>query len=60
VETRKFRRKVSHTTIRKELGTLASIWNRWGLPQGLVAGPAPTKGLVYKKAKGKPPFQTRE
>jgi hypothetical protein len=38
-ETSKFRRPISHTTIRKEIGTLASLWNKWGVPQGLVAGP---------------------
>ncbi len=49
---------ISHTTIKKELGTLASVWNKWGVPQGLVTGPAPTKGLVYCKSRSKPPFQT--
>src|SRR5262249_2722350 len=49
---------VSHTTIQKEIGTLASIWNKWAMPQRLVAGPAPTRGLIYSKAKGKPPFAT--
>ena len=57
-ETSKFRRTISHTTIRKEIGTLSSVWNKWGVPQGLVTGPAPTKGLVYCKGKSKPPFQT--
>jgi integrase len=57
-ETSKFKRPISHTTIKKEIGTLASIWNKWGEPQGLVTGPALTKGLVYGKAPGKPPFQT--
>lgn len=57
-ETSKFRRMISHKTISKEIGTFASIWNKWGVPQGLVAGPAPTKGLVYAKGKSKPPFQT--
>src|SRR5262249_58450917 len=37
---------------------LASIWNKWAMPQRLVAGPAPTRGLIYSKAKGKPPFAT--
>src|SRR5262249_27045183 len=49
---------VSHTTIQKEIGTLASLWNKWALPQRLVAGPAPTRGLIYSKSKGKPPFAT--
>jgi hypothetical protein len=38
---------LSHTTIQKEIGTFGSIWNKWGVQKGLVAGPAPTKGLVY-------------
>jgi hypothetical protein len=38
---------LSDETIRKELGTLASIWNRWALPKGIVSVPAPTKGLIY-------------
>src|SRR5262249_24514441 len=37
---------LSHTTIQKEIGTLASIWNKWAVPQRLVAGPAPTRGLI--------------
>ena len=49
---------LSHTTIQKEIGSFASIWNKWGVPNGLVAGPAPTKGLVYSKSKAKHPFQT--
>jgi integrase len=53
-------RTVSHVTIQKELGTMSSVWNRWGQPLGLVTGPAPTKGLIYAKARSKPPFQTRE
>lgn len=51
---------VSHVTVKKEIGTLASIWNKWGLPQGVMNGTAPTKGLIYRKDKPKPPFQTRE
>jgi integrase len=51
-------KKISDATVRKEIGTLASIWNRWALPKGLVVTPAPTKGLLYVKAKAKPPFQT--
>jgi len=54
------RRPISHVTIQKEIGTLASVWNRWARPLGLVEGPAPTKGLVYAKTRAKPPFQTRE
>jgi len=51
---------VSHVTIRKEIGTFASLWNKWAVPQGLVSGPAPTRNLVYRKRKSKPPFQTWE
>lgn len=54
------RGKVSHKTIQKEIGTLASIWNKFAVPQGLATGPAPTKGLVYHKEKAKAPFQTWE
>jgi integrase len=49
---------ISHITIQKELGTFASIWNKWAVHQGWVTGPAPTKGLVYQKTKAVPPFQT--
>lgn len=49
---------LSHTTIQKEIGTLASIWNKWGVRVGLVAGTAPTKGLIYSKTKTHEPFQT--
>lgn len=51
-------RPLSHATVRKEIGTFASIWNKWALPRGLVKGQAPTRGLIYRKSKGKPPFQT--
>jgi len=51
---------VSHQTIRKEVGTFVSIWNRFAVPLGLVSGRAPTCGLAYRKTKGKPPFQTWE
>jgi integrase len=57
-ETGRKGKPVSHTTIQKEIGTLASLWNKWALPQRLVAGPAPTRGLIYNKARGKPPFAT--
>jgi hypothetical protein len=53
-------RPVSHIMVKKEIGTLASIWNEWACPQGIVSGPALTKGLVYRKAKARPPFQTWE
>jgi hypothetical protein len=44
-------RRLAHVTIQKEIGTLSSVWNRWALPLKLVAGPAPTKGLIYAKAR---------
>jgi integrase len=49
---------LSHKTIQKEIGSFASIWNKWGIKAGLVSGPAATKGLVYSKTKAAPPFQT--
>jgi integrase len=52
------KRPVSHVTIRKEIGTFATIWNRWAYPLGLVNGPAPTKNLLFQKTKTKAPFQT--
>jgi hypothetical protein len=58
LETSKFRRNISHMTIRKEIGTLASIWNGWGVLHGHVVGRLSTKGLVYCKGTSKPPFQT--
>jgi integrase len=50
--------KVSHTTIKKELGTLTSLWNRWGANHGLVRGVLSLKNLEYPKKDEKPPFQT--
>jgi integrase len=51
---------VSHATFRKEIGTFATVWNKWAMPLGLVRGPAPTRGLIYRKTRSKPPFQTLE
>jgi integrase len=51
---------VSNVTIKREVGTLAAIWNKWALPQGFVIVPSPTRGLVYPKSRAKPPFQTWE
>jgi integrase len=51
-------RRISEATIRKEIGTLSSIWNRWALPKGFIDGPAPTKGLIYRKTRARVPFQT--
>jgi len=52
------KRPISHETIKKEIGTFASVRNKWGRPSGLVPGLAPTQGLIYRKAKAKPPYQT--
>jgi integrase len=54
------RRPVSHETIRKEIGTFGSMWNKFAVPMGIVHGPAPTRGLIYHKIRSKPPFQTWE
>lgn len=51
---------VSHVTIRKEVGTFATIWNRWAYPLGLVTRPSPTKNLLFQKTKSKSPFHTLE
>jgi integrase len=51
---------VSQVTIKKELGTLSSVWNRWGLRKKLVPAPLSLKDLEYPKLKEKPPFQTWE
>ncbi len=52
--------KVSHATVKKELGTLTSLWNRWGQNQGLTTGTLSLKNLEYTKKDEKPPFQTWE
>ncbi len=54
------KRLVSRATVQKELGTLSSIWNKWGIPQGLINTPPPVTGLTFPKGVSKPPFQTRE
>ena len=59
-EKSKFRHGISHTTVRKELATLSSIWSKWGIPQRLVESQPPTRGLIYHKGKQKLPFQTRK
>lgn len=51
---------VETETIRKEVGTFASVWNKWAVPQGMVKTPAPVNGLVYPNTDVKLPFQTRE
>jgi integrase len=50
-------RRLSPTTIRKELATLRAAWN-WGVHMGLVSGHFPNRGLVFPKADEKPPFMT--
>ena len=50
---------ISPATIKKEVNGLRAAWN-WGRRAGLVAKEWPGKGLVYKKTREKPPFQTRE
>jgi integrase len=54
------KKQVSRETVRKELGTLSSIWNKWGVVQGLIDSPPPLANLTYPKGKKKPKFQTRE
>ena len=50
-------RKLSPTTIRKELASLRAAWN-WGVNAGLVHGAFPNKGLMFPKTNEKAPFQT--
>jgi integrase len=51
-------RPVSDATIRKEISTFNTVWNGWAAPQGMVTTPAPTRNLIYRKSRTKPPFQT--
>ncbi len=53
-------KKVSHVTIKKELATLSSIWNRWGVRKQFVQLPLSLKNLEYPKRRDPPPFQTWE
>ena len=50
-------RRVSPTTIKKELTTFSSVWS-WARLSGYVDGPFPNSGLRYPKTAEKPPFQT--
>jgi integrase len=59
-ETGKYEKKVSRETVRKELGTLSSIWNSWGVVQRLIESPPPLAHLTYPKGKKKLKFKTRE
>jgi hypothetical protein len=49
---------IAPVTIRKEIDGLRAAWN-WGKRSGLVAREWPGRGLVYRKTREKPPFQTR-
>ncbi len=50
-------RKLSATTIKKEMVTLKAIWI-WGTRRGLVSRPFPNEGLRYPKTTERPAFQT--
>jgi integrase len=50
-------RKLSATTIKKEVATLNMIWS-WAENHEYVDRPLPKKGLRYPKTAEKPPFQT--
>ncbi|MBS0264932.1 MAG: tyrosine-type recombinase/integrase [Planctomycetes bacterium] len=52
-------RKLSATTIKKEIQTLRTAW-RWAERHGLVAGLLPNDGLRYPRTDEKPPFMTRK
>lgn len=48
---------VSHVTIKKELGTLTSLWNKWAVNRGLVKTPLSLRNLEYPKGREILPFQ---
>ncbi len=50
-------KSLSPVTLRKETATFRAAWN-WAVANGLVAGPFPSRGLVYPKSDEKPPFMT--
>jgi integrase len=50
-------KKLSPTTIKKEIGSLTTIWI-WGQNRELVDRSLPKKGLRFPKTADKPPFQT--
>ena len=52
--------KTKTPTIKKELGTLSSIWNRWATRKGPVHRPLSLRELEYPKRREKPVFQTWE
>lgn len=49
---------IAPVTIRKEIHGFRAAWN-WGRRSGLVEAEWPGQGLVYRKTREKPPFQTR-
>jgi integrase len=52
-------RKLSATTIQKELQTFRAAWH-WASKNGLVAGAFPNDGIRYPRSTEKPPFMTRK
>ena len=50
-------RRVSTTTIKKELITFAAAW-KWGMASGFLQRPFPKLGLKFPKSIQKPRFQT--
>ncbi len=50
-------KKISPTTIRKELSTLSTVWS-FADDTGYVSGVFPNRGLKFPKTQEKPPFQT--
>ncbi len=50
-------KRISATTIRKELVTLNTVW-RWATRMGYVTKPLPKGGLRFPKVQQKPRFQT--
>lgn len=55
---RRSQQGIATVTIKKELQGFRAAWN-WGRRSGLVRQEWPGQGLVYPKAREKPPFQTR-
>jgi integrase len=51
-------RKLTTSTIKKEIGSLRAAWN-WGVRMEMVAGQFPFAGLRFPKTREMPPFQTR-
>ncbi|MEM9352886.1 MAG: site-specific integrase [Planctomycetota bacterium] len=50
-------KRLSPSTIKKELTTLRTLWN-WAKEAGHLSGQFPSRGLRYPKTHEKPPFQT--